>query len=192
MSKRVLIVNGHPDGRPERLCAALAEAYAEGAVQGGHEVRRIEVAKLSVPWLRTADAFLAPPASSDIVRAQDDILWAQHIVVVHPLWLGAAPAMLKAFMEQVACNGFFLDASARGFPKGKLQGRSARLVVSMGMPAVFYRLLYGAYGVRSFERGILGLAGIKPVRHTLLGGITDGSRHEASVGRVRTLGRRAA
>ncbi len=73
--------------------------------------------------------------------------------------------MLKAFMEQVACNGFFLDPTARGFPKGRLKGRSARLVVTMGMPAIFYRLLNGA-----FERGILGLAGIKPVRRTLFGG----------------------
>jgi len=192
MKKRILIVNGHPDSRPERLCSALADAYADGAQKAGHEVRRIDVARLCFPWLRCAESFLAPPEAPDIVRAQDDFFWAQHIVFVHPLWLGAAPAMLKAFMEQVACNGFFLDPTARGIPRGRLKGRSARLVVTMGMPAIFYRLLYGAFGVRGFERGVLGLAGVKPLRRTLLGGIMDASRHDAWLDDMRALGRRAA
>jgi putative NADPH-quinone reductase len=191
MTKRILIVNGHPDSRPERLCTALADAYADGARTAGHEVRRIDVARLSFPWLRNADAFLAPPDAADVVSAQDDFFWMQHIVFVHPLWLGAAPAMLKAFMEQVACNGFFLDAAAHGFPKGKLKGRSARLIVTMGMPAIVYRLFHGAFGVRGFERSILGLAGVKPIRRTLLGGILDGSRHDAWLDDLRALGRRA-
>ena len=34
--------------------------------------------------------------------AQADIGWAQHIVLFFPLWLGDMPAVLKAFLEQVA------------------------------------------------------------------------------------------
>jgi hypothetical protein len=41
----------------------------------------------------------------------------------------------------------------------------------MGMPAIFYRFYFGAHSVKSFERNILKLVGVKPVRHTLVGGV---------------------
>ena len=41
---RIAVIDGHPDPAPERLCHALADAYAEGAARGGHEVRRVAVA----------------------------------------------------------------------------------------------------------------------------------------------------
>jgi hypothetical protein len=37
----------------------MADAYAEGATAAGHEVRRIEVAKLDFPLLRTQAEFEA-------------------------------------------------------------------------------------------------------------------------------------
>jgi putative NADPH-quinone reductase len=59
------------------------------------------------------------------------------------------------------------DASR--FPKRLLAGRSARLVVTMGMPVLFYRWYFGAYGIRSFERSMLRFAGIKPICESLYG-----------------------
>ena len=59
------------------------------------------------------------------------------------------------------------------FVPGKkgLGGRSARLVVTMGMPAIVYRWYFRASGVKSLERNILGFVGIEPVRETLIGGV---------------------
>jgi putative NADPH-quinone reductase len=48
-------------------------------------------------------------------------------------------------------------------------GRSAPIVVTMGMPALIYRWYFRAHGVRGLERSVLKLAGMKPVRETLLG-----------------------
>jgi putative NADPH-quinone reductase len=59
------------------------------------------------------------------------------------------------------------DASR--FPRRLLAGRSARIVVSMGMPVPVYRWYFGAYGIRSFERSMLRFAGIKPIRESLYG-----------------------
>jgi len=50
-----------------------------------------------------------------------------------------------------------------------LAGRSARIIVTMGMPVLLYRWYFGAYGVRGFERSILSFAGIKPVRESFYG-----------------------
>ncbi|MER9436506.1 hypothetical protein [Mesorhizobium sp. M0618] len=39
MSRRILIVVGHPDPSPDRLCRGPANAYGEGAEKAGHAVR---------------------------------------------------------------------------------------------------------------------------------------------------------
>lgn len=128
---KVLVVNGHPDSRGDRLCAALAEAYAEGAEAGGLKVRRLAIGDLTFPILRTAMEFSAPAPEGTIRQAQDDIAWADHVVIVHPLWLGGEPALLKAFLEQVLRYGFALDPGHKRL-RGLLKGRSIRLIVTMG------------------------------------------------------------
>ena len=108
-----------------------------------------------------------PPA---LKPAQDDIDWAQHLVVFFPLWLGDMPALLKGFLEQVARPGFaFHDDGNGGFGKKGLSGRSARVVVTMGMPALVYRYFFRAHSVKSLERNVLGFVGIAPVHETLIG-----------------------
>ena len=79
------------------------------------------------------------------------------------------PALLKGFLEHIFRPGFALEYKKEGFPKRLLAGRSARIVVTMGMPVLLYRWYFGAYGVRSFERSMLSFAGIKPIRESLYG-----------------------
>jgi putative NADPH-quinone reductase len=165
---RILVVDGHPD-RGETFCHALAQAYVSGARDGGHDTRFVRLADADFPLLRSAAEFQSPPTEAPIVSARDDILWAEHLVFVFPLWLGSAPALVRAFLEQVARAGFVAEVGPRGWTP-RLKGRSARLIVTMGMPAFFYRLVFGAHGVKSIAQSILGFAGVRPVRETLIGG----------------------
>src|SRR5665647_417147 len=80
------------------------------------------------------------------------------------------PALLKGFLEQVARPGFAFKADANNtFGKKGLTGRSARVVVTMGMPALIYRWYFRAHSVKNLERNILGFVGISPVNETLIG-----------------------
>lgn len=167
--RKILIIDGHPDADRGRFIHALADAYAAGATDSGHEVRRIELATLDFPILRSREDWTDGTPVPAIREAQEAIRRADHILFFYPLWLGDVPALLKAFLEQVARPGFALAEGT--MPKPLLKGRSARLVVTMGMPAFFYRFYYGAHSVKSFERNILRLAGIAPVAHTLIGGV---------------------
>lgn len=168
---RVLIIQGHPDPAGGHLLHALADAYAEGAAAARHEVRRVELARLDVPLLRTQAEFEKGGVPETLAGAADDLRWAQHIVILFPLWLGTMPALLKAFLEQVFRPGVAFAYQEKGLPKTLLAGRSARVVVTMGMPAFVYRWFFMAHGVRVLKRSILQFAGIKPVRETLIGGV---------------------
>jgi hypothetical protein len=74
------------------------------------------------------------------------------------------PALLKGFLEQVARPGFAFAARAAAASARKLLGgRSARVVVTMGMPALVYRWYFMAHSVKALERNVLGFVGIAPV-----------------------------
>lgn len=169
MTKRIAIIQGHPDAAGNHLLNAIADAYAEGATSSGHEVRRIEVAKLDFPLLRTQAEFESGELPPALVEARDDMRWAEHWVFLFPLWHGTMPALLKAFLEHIFRPGFAMEYREKQFPKRLLAGRSARIVVTMGMPVMLYRWYFGAFGVRAFERSMLGFAGIKPIRESFYG-----------------------
>jgi len=172
-SRRILLVQGHPDPAGGHLGHRLADAYADGARATGHEVHRIEVAQLDFPVLRSQQDWLHGAVPPALLPAQADLLWCQHIVLVFPLWLGDMPALLKAFLEQVARPGLGRPGgqlpAREGMPPKLLKGRSARVVVTMGMPALIYRAYFRAHSLKSLERNILGMVGIAPVRETLIG-----------------------
>ena len=165
----IAIIQGNPDPAGGHFGHALAAAYADAAKAAGHEVRTIEVAQLDFPLLRASrDWERAAPRS--IREAQEVLGWAEHYFIVFPLWLGDMPALLKAFFEQVLRPGFaFGEAKAGRLPKKLLKGRSARIVVTMGMPAFFYRIYYRSHSVKNLKRNILEFVGVSPVRTTLIG-----------------------
>jgi putative NADPH-quinone reductase len=167
---RILIIQGHPDSSATHFCHALAQAYREAAAQAGHAVKEIAVAKLEFPLLRTKQEFENSAPPEPIRDAQDLILWAQHIVIIYPLWLGCMPALLKGFLEQTLRPQFTAIKPHAGSPgKKRLIGKTARIVVTMGMPAFFYRWYFRAHGLKNLQRNILSFCGIKPLGATLIG-----------------------
>jgi putative NADPH-quinone reductase len=169
MTKRIAIIQGHPDPSGQHLLHAMADAYAQGAIAAGHAARRIDVARLEFPLLRTQVEFETGILPAALVQAREDMRWAQHWLFLFPLWHGTMPALFKGFLEQIFRPGFAMEYGKTGFPKQLLAGRSARIVVTMGMPVLLYRWYFGAYGLRGFERSMLSFAGIKPIRESLYG-----------------------
>lgn len=112
--RSVVIVNGHPDPRPNRFCAALSDAYAAGARAKGLQVDRIDIANLGAPSDPEWDAALAR------------IRCAPRLVVVYPLWLDGPPAALKSFFAEAATGSATPD-------------RAVRAIVTMDMPAFLHR-----------------------------------------------------
>lgn len=170
MGKRILLIQGHPDASQLHLCHALEDAYAQGAMSAKHEIKRINVATLDFPLLRSQHEWEKGTLPHTLNEPQAAIKWAEHMVLFFPLWLGDMPALLKGFLEQVARPGFAFSGDSKNPLAHKgLAGRSARVVVTMGMPATIYRWFYRAHSIKSLERNILGYVGISPVNETLIG-----------------------
>lgn len=191
MSKRILVILGHPN--TDSFCAAIADSYSEGAQAAGHEVRRIAVGDLAFdPVLRLGYAG-SQPLEPDLAAAQAAIAWAQHLVFVYPVWWGAMPALLKGFIDRVFLPGFaFKYRSGSPLWDRLLAGRSAHLFVTMDSPPWYYRWVYRMPGHQQMKRTILEFSGVKPVRISSFGPIrgSSGRQRERWLEGVKGIGGR--
>ena len=194
LTKRIVLIDAHPDPDERRFCHALAKAYCAGAESGGHSVRRVTLAQLKISFLHKREEWEESDPNESIQHCQQAIAWSEHIVIIYPLWLGSLPALLQAFLEQTFRPGFAIAKGKRTLWPGLLKGKSARIVVTMGMPSLFYRLYFGAHSLKTLKRNILGFAGISPIRETLIGSVESGGavRHKKIIDQMTALGLRGA
>ncbi len=190
--RTVLVILGHP--QRSSFCAALAEAYAEGARDAGCEVRVVALGDLDFDPIRREGYGEAPPLEPDLQRVQDDIAWADHLVFAYPNWWGTMPALMKGFIDRVILPGF----AFRYRPDSRwwdrlLRGKSAQLIVTMDTPPLWYRWVIGRPGHNQMRRSVLGFCGVKPVKVSQFGPVKRSApaRREKWVGKARAMGRRA-
>lgn len=169
---KILILQGHPDGANRHFCHALAEAYRKGAQAAGHHVNEIDIGKIDLPTLRDPKVWKDPATLDFVDQAQAAITEAEHIVLIFPLWMGTLPAHLKAWLEWVFTEAFAFQITAHGWTP-KLRGRSARIVITMGMPGLAYRYFFFAHSLRMLRRNMLGFAGLGPIRDSIVGSVED-------------------
>jgi putative NADPH-quinone reductase len=133
MSKRILVIEGHPDASRERYGNALAEAYTDAARTAGHTVEVVNVTNLRFPLLRGKHKWEARPMPVALHPVQEAVLRAEHLVFFFPLWLGGTPATLKGFLEQLARPDVAFERDKTLLPtKRPWAGLSARVVVTHG------------------------------------------------------------
>ncbi len=174
MSKRILVILGHPSSNS--FCGALAERYAQSALRAGHEVRQLWLGNMNFDPVLREGYQQVQPLEADLRRAQADILWAEHLTLVYPIWWGGVPALLKGFFDRVFLPGFaFKYREGKAFPDKLLRGRSAHLLVTMDTPPWYYRWIYRMPGLHQIRKTTLAFCGIEPRRTLTFGPILGAS-----------------
>jgi NAD(P)H dehydrogenase (quinone) len=188
---RIAVIVGH--ARHNTYCEALGRAYLRGAQAGGHEAKLFVTSAMAFDPVLHEGFERVQPLEKDLQSAHDAMLAADHLVIIFPLWLGTLPAILKGFLERVLQPDLVEPAKQGRFVK-LLKGKSARIIVTMGMPGFVYRWWFGAHAVKMLKRNILGFVGAYPI-HTTIYGNVEGVKAERRIGwrgDVEALGRRAA
>ncbi|WP_417451612.1 NAD(P)H-dependent oxidoreductase [Kordiimonas sp.] len=175
MGKQIVILQGHPDTSEAHLCHALAEHYVLGAEAAGHTVTLLDIATFDFPLLRSQSEWETTDTPPGLSAAQAAILKADHLLIIYPLWLGGMPARLKGFFEQVLRPGLTGKGNNPLAWRKLKRGCSARIVITMGMPALAYRLFFRAHSLKALKRNILAFIGIGPIRTTIYGMVEAGS-----------------
>ena len=190
---RILLVVGHP--QQNTFCAALGRAYAEGARRGGHDIKTVELAEIGFDPILREGYRKEQPLEPDLVTAYAALAACDHLVLIFPLWCGDMPALLKGFIERILQPDLIARENSEHAMNWHIFDRkSARIVMTMGMPVSIYRWFYRGHALKLLTRNILHFIGIKPVKHTLYGmvGTSKPEQREKWLGEMRRLGGQAA
>ncbi|WP_028558992.1 NAD(P)H-dependent oxidoreductase [Paenibacillus pinihumi] len=188
-TNHIAIIIGHPDSAS--YCSALAAAYAKGANASGADVRFIDLSRISFNPNLEYGYRKRTELEADLLEAQDTIRWADHLVFVYPIWWGTMPAILKGFIDRVFLPGFAYKYRPNSMLWDKLlEGKSARLIVTMDTPPWYNRLVYRQAGHTVMKRATLQFCGIKPVRITEIGPVKGSSDQKRAqwLSRIEALG----
>ncbi|UVE19698.1 NAD(P)H-dependent oxidoreductase [Pseudomonas sp. LS44] len=191
--KRILMIFGTP--KTGSLCHALGEAYAQGARSEGHVVRQLKLGEMQFDPILHGGYDSNQPLETDLLEAQRQIHWAEHLVLVYPVWWGGLPALLQGFFDRVFQPGFaFKYRNTRSQHWDKLlTGRSADLLVTLDTSRWYFRWIYGAPAHRQMTRTILGSCGVKTRRLTEFSPVRPSSEAQRQdwLRRAEQLGMRA-
>jgi len=163
--KKVLVVLGHPN--KDSFSQKIFENYIDSARSSGAMVRQIIVRDLDFEPILFKGYKREDALEDDILKAQEEFSWADHIVMIYPNWWGTYPALFKGFIDKVLWPGFAFQYKAGILNWEKYMiGKSVRLFVTMDTPAWFYYLRQGAPGHKAMKRATLKFCGFHPVRIT--------------------------
>ncbi|MCO7722354.1 NAD(P)H-dependent oxidoreductase [Myroides odoratimimus] len=177
--KRIIVINGHPN--KDSLNFGIVEAYVKGAKNSGAEVREITVAKINFNANLQFGYQKRMELEPDLVKAIDDIKWADHLVWVHPVWWGGLPALLKGFIDRIFLPGIMYQYRENSLLWDKLlKGKTAHIITTLDQPGWYYRLMYGRPSVNQLKKSILQFCGVSPVKVTYIG-IVRNSKEEQRV-----------
>lgn len=133
--KNILALNGNP--KVESFGKNLADQY-EIAAKEIANVRRFDLYQMAFnPSLDCGyDDFQA--LEDSLVGFQEAVRWADHLLIVAPVWWGGVPAKLKGLFERTFLPGFaFRYETGNPFPIQLLKGKTYRLVLTMDAPAEY-------------------------------------------------------
>ncbi|MDP9955030.1 putative NADPH-quinone reductase [Epilithonimonas hungarica] len=178
--KKILIINGHPNKASFNF--GIAEAYKKGAVESGAEVKEIIIAELNFnPNLQFGYQKIME-LEPDLTEAWEKIIWADHLVWVHPVWWGGLPAITKGFVDRLFLPGRAFKYRENSVWWDKLlKGRTAHIITTLDQPGLYYRLMFGRPSVNQLKRSVLQFCGIKPVKVTYIGIIKTSNDHQRKV-----------
>lgn len=167
---KTLIVYNHPyEGS---FCNAILKAVQRGLKKGGHTCKVINLDKDNFdPVMRAKDlkafAELGRGIESALMnldptvfRYKKKLEWADHIVMIFPIWWMSMPAMMKGFVDKVIFPGVAYDMD-----NGRLVSRLASLkqvtvISTMNTPADIYRDMFGNSLEGSLIKGTFNQIGV--------------------------------
>lgn len=173
--KNILIINGHPV--KNSYCNVLAEEYKTGAEESGAHVELINLFDLKFDLNLSGGFTIQAELENDLQEAQKQILKANHIVIVHPVWWGSVPAILKGFFDRTLLPGFAFKYKDNSPMWDKLlSGRTGRIIYTADTPSFIFKYFFNAPSVNQVKKRTLLFCGISPVKVTAIAPIRKSTK----------------
>ncbi len=163
---KIYLLLGHSDAAT--LSGALADTYEVAAKGAGHEVRRHNIGEMHFDPVLHEGYKTIQELEPDLKDFQENVRWAEHIVIVYPVWWSSMPALLKGLFDRAWLPHFAFNFAHHGLTwKKLLKGRTARVITTANSSPWMLWFMYGP-PTAALELALLRFAGIR-ARSTVFG-----------------------
>lgn len=173
---KVLIVFTHPNS--SSFNHALLDKVSKGLVQSGHEIKVKNLYQENFnPVLNSEDLSQLHQGEipERIANEQKELLWAEGLVFIYPLWWFTPPAMLKGWFDVVLSNGVAFEYTNEG-ANGLLKHKKALVLITAGANEEYFDQTDSLeISYRPLTDGTLGFCGVKEVSHHIYYDIVNSS-----------------
>jgi len=171
---KTLIIYNHP--HEGSFCSAIREAVHSGLKKGGHPCKVINLDKDQFdPVMRGKDlkAFVMAGRMGEegldgvdpiVLRYMKKLHWAEHIVMIFPVWWMTMPAMMKGFVDKVIFPGVAYKMEDGRLVSTLSDLRQVTVISTMNTPSDIYKDLFGNSLEGSLIKGTFNQIGIHDVR----------------------------
>ncbi|NQX67767.1 NAD(P)H-dependent oxidoreductase [Paenibacillus alba] len=137
---KTLIIYTHPNHQ------SLSFAFLQKVIQGSTENPEISEIKVLDLYEEGFDPILVfnkekrrrdMHADPKLEKYRHQLLWAEKIVLIYPIWWGRPPAMLLGYIDHMFASDFAYRDKGGLLPEGLLKGRSVVCISSMKGPALY-------------------------------------------------------
>lgn len=187
MNMKTLIVFNHPYGGS--FCGAIMAAVEDGLKDSGQHFMTINLDQDDFDPVMRAKDLLAFSGAGRIGEAAleetDDLVkeykpkleWAEHMVMIFPIWWMTMPAMTKGFIDKV-----IFPAIAYNMDKGRLVSRlklkKVTIITTMNTPADIYKNTFHNAIEGCLVNGTFRQIGIEDVEWISLNGVKQATQEQ--------------
>lgn len=184
---KTLIVFNHP--HEGSYCTSILHAAEKGLKAGAHTFRIINLDRDGFdPVMRAKDLKAFAMAGKDmddalldvdplVMKYKEDLEWAEHLVIIFPIWWMTSPAMTKGFIDKV-----IFPSVAYNMVKGKLVSRipvkKVTVITTMNTPAEIYKEMFDNSIEGSMLNGTFRQIGIEDVEWISLNGVKQADQEQ--------------
>jgi len=135
---KLLVIYAHPNHQ------SLSYAFLQQVLKGSGENAAIEEIEVLDLYAEGFDPVLVfneekrrrdMHAVPELAKHREQILRADKLIFVYPIWWGRPPAMLLGYIDRMFASGFAYRDNGRLLPEGLLKGKTAVCISSMKGPA---------------------------------------------------------
>lgn len=165
MTKKVLVIYAYPHHKS--LNGEILNRILNKIVEKKYEYQLVDLYQEKFNPILYFDETLTRRSIKDREDTQsyrNQILWADQLMFIFPIWWGGAPSILKGYFDKVLATEFAYKFNGL-FPQGLLKGKSAAIITTDDTPPLFRVLKMQDYGNVLKKQILRTMCGIKIDKH---------------------------
>ncbi|MCB9810756.1 MAG: NAD(P)H-dependent oxidoreductase [Candidatus Nomurabacteria bacterium] len=168
MDNEVLIIYAHPKTTIAGNCQHILEAVKKQLGCNSKQYKLLDLYTENFnPVMSASEHYVSggKQINPDIERYQCLFKKSKYIVLIHPIWWGGMPAILKGFFDRLLTPGFGYKY-IKGIPHKLFKDKKAVVFQTSGGPWWWTNVVQNARARYNIKNDILGFVGIES--HVLL------------------------